>query len=44
MDIVIRDIKNLFQDAEEENYYKLVRISKCFNNNCIEYESNGDRK
>ena len=39
----LRDIKNLFEHEEEENYYKPVRVSNCWNNNYIEYESNSNR-
>ena len=31
--------ENLF----EEDYYKPERVSNFWNNNCIEYESNGDK-
>ena len=40
---IIRDIKNLFEQ-QEENYYKSVRVQKFWNNICIEYESSGNRK
>ena len=33
----IRHIKNLFEHAEEENYYKPVRASNFWSNNYIEY-------
>ena len=42
----IWDIKNPFEheeEDEEENYYKSVRVNNFWSNNCIEYESNGDR-
>ena len=39
-DRIIRDIRTLFG---EEDYYKPKRVSNFWNNNCIEYESNGDR-
>ena len=39
-DRIIRDIRTLFG---EEDYYKPKRLSNFWNNNCIEYESNGDR-
>ena len=38
--IKLRDIKNLFDHEEEENYYKLVRVNNFWNNNYIEYKSN----
>ena len=37
---IIRDIKNLFEQ-HEENYYKSVRVQ---NNIYIKYESSGNRK
>ena len=33
---------NLFEHEEEENCYKLVRVSNFWSNNYIEYESNGN--
>ena len=42
-DRILRDINNLFEHKEEENYYKPVRVSNFWSNNYIEYESNGDR-
>ena len=41
-DRVIRDNRNL-SEHEEESYYKQVRVGHFWSNNCIEYESNGDR-
>ena len=41
-DKIIRDTRTLFE-SEEEDYYQRVRISNVFNNNYIEYESNGDK-
>ena len=40
--IKLRNIRNLF-GHEQEDYYKLVRVSNFWINNYIEYESNGDR-
>ena len=40
-DKIFRDIRNIFEN-EEENYYKLVRESNFWNNSYIEYKSNGD--
>ena len=40
---MLRDIKNLFEHEEEENYYRPVRVSNFWSNNYIEYKSNGDR-
>ena len=43
-DIVLRNIKNLFEyEKEEENYYKPVRVNNFWSNNYIEYKSNGDK-
>ena len=40
-DRIIRDIRTHF--AQEEDYYKPKRVSNFWNNNYIEYESNGDK-
>ena len=40
-DTILRDTKNLFAYEEEEIYYKLVRVSNFWSNNCIKYRSNG---
>ena len=42
-DTILLDIKNLFEDKEEENYYKPIRVSNSWSNNYIENESNGNR-
>ena len=43
-DIVLRNIKNLFEyEKQEENYYKPVRVNSFWSNNCIEYKSNSDK-
>ena len=39
---VIRDIRNLFEN-EEEDYYKPVQVGNFWSNNYIEYVSNDDR-
>ena len=41
-DDIIRDIRTHFEQ-EEEDYYKPERVSSFWNNNYIEYESNGDK-
>ena len=41
-DKIIRDIRTHFEQ-EEEDYYKPERVSSFWNNNYIEYESNGDK-
>ena len=40
---MLRDIRNLFEDKEEKNYYKSVRVSKFGSTNYTEYKSKGDR-
>ena len=40
---ILKDIKNLFEHEEEENYYKSARVSNFWNNNRIEYESKSER-
>ena len=39
---MIKDIRALFEQ-QEEDYYKPKRVSNFWNNNYIEYESNGDK-
>ena len=41
-DRIIRNVRSLLEH-EEENYYKSLRVGDSWNNNYIEYESNGDR-
>ena len=41
-DRILSDIKNLFEQ-QEENYYKPVRVNNFWSNNYIEYESDSDR-
>ena len=41
-DRIIRDIQKLFE--QEEDYYKPKRVNNFWNNNYIEYESNGGKK
>ena len=42
-DIVLRNIKNLFEyGKEEKTYYKPIRVNS-WSNNYIEYRSNGDK-
>ena len=38
-EIVFRDIRNLFENQEEENYYKPVAVS----NKYVKYKRNSDR-
>ena len=42
-DVILRDIRNLFENEEEENYCKPVKVSNFWSNNYIEYEGNDDR-
>ena len=37
----MRDVRTIFE--QEEDYYKPKRVSSFWSNNCIEYESNGDK-
>ena len=40
---IIRDIKTLFEQEDDDGYFKPKRVSNFWNNNYIEYKSNGDR-
>ena len=40
-DRIIRDITTLFEQGND--YYKPIRVGNFWNNNYIDYESNGDR-
>ena len=42
-DRIIRDIKTLFEQ-QEDDYYKPQRVNNFWNNEYIRYESNGDKK
>ena len=41
--ITLRDVRNLFENKEEENDYKPVRVSTFWRNNYNEYGRNGNR-
>ena len=41
-DRIIRAVKTLLEQ-QEEDYYEPKRVSNFWNNNYIEYESNGDK-
>ena len=41
-DKVLRDMKTLF-DSAEEDYYKPIRTDNVFSSNYIQYESTGDK-
>ena len=40
---IFRDITNLFEHEEQENYYKPIRVSNYWSNNYNEYQSKDDR-
>ena len=40
-DKILRDIRILYEP--EKDYYEPIKTINAFNNNCIEYESNGDK-
>ena len=40
---MIRDIRTLFEQQEEETCYRPKRVNNSWSNNCIEYESNGGK-
>ena len=40
-DTVIRDIRTIFE--QEDDYYEPVKVGNFWNNNYVEYESNGNR-
>ena len=42
-DRIIINIRTLFEQEKEEDYYKPKRVSNFWNNNYIEYKSNGDK-
>ena len=42
-DIIIRDLRTLFEQ-QEEDYYKFKRLQIFWNNSYIEYESSGDKR
>ena len=43
-DRIVRDVRNLFEHKEEQNYLKSVKLINFWRNNQIEYEKNCDRK
>ena len=41
----MRNIRIHFKQQEEKDYFKPIRrVGNFWNNNCIKYESSGDRK
>ena len=42
IDIILRDIRNHFEN-EEEDHYKLVRISNFWSSNYVKYKSKSDK-
>ena len=41
--IRIRDVRKLFNQSTDKNYYKPIESKSAFTGNYIEYESNGDK-
>ena len=41
--IGIRDVRNLFNQSNDKDYYKPMKTKSAFNDNYTEYESNGDK-
>ena len=39
----IRNVRELFHLSISEDYYKPIKVNSAFNNNYIQYESNGDK-
>ena len=39
----IRNIQDLFKSSVDEEYYKPTLVKSCYNSNCIQYESKGDK-
>ena len=42
-DSIVRDIRTLFEQEDDADYFERKRVSNFLNNNYIEYKSNGDR-
>ena len=42
-DSIVRDIRTLFEQEDDADYFERKRVSNFLNNNYTEYESNGDR-
>ena len=40
----IREIENLFDEVNEEDYYKPILVKSSFKGNCKYYESSGDKE
>ena len=40
---IIGNIRTLFEQEEDEDYCRPKRVSKFWDNSCIEYKSNGDK-
>ena len=40
---ILGNIRNLFENEEEVSYYKPVRVSNFWSDNCVEHEIKGDR-
>ena len=39
----IRDVRNLFNQSTDKDYYKSIKTKSAFNGNYIKYESNGNK-
>ena len=40
---IIRDIRTLFEQQEETDFYKRIRAGSFWNKNSVKYQSSGDR-
>ena len=40
---ITRNIDNLFNEINKEDYYEPIEVKSAFNGNYIEYESKGDK-
>ena len=41
--MIIRDVRNLFDQPIDKDYYKPIITNSSFNNSYIEYENKGDK-
>ena len=41
--IGVRDVRNLFNQSTDKDYYKPIKTKSAYNGNYIKYESNGDK-
>ena len=40
---IIRDIRTLFEQQQENDFYKRIRAGNFWNKNSVKYQSSGDR-